>query len=234
MLKCILVDDEIQAIGYLKSLCEKHPEIEIIKAFQDPRKFLTTYRELDFDVVFLDIEMPGMLGTEVARKIENKGIIFTTAYKHFAVDAFELNAVDYLTKPLNEERLRLAIEKAFFWKKHQEKAQVWIDLPTSQGKSHLLTEEIFSIKTSEIDKRDKILFFNNGEEILIKNTSFTLLNELLPAEKFCQINRGEIINLKRVKTFSDFKVHLSNSSGQIEEFVIGDKFKINFLNKMRV
>lgn len=234
MLRCILVDDEIQALGYLRYMCEINPHVEIVKVFQKPEKFLKSKDSLEFDLVFLDIEMPGMKGTEIAKTFSGKGIIFTTAYKHFAADAFELEAIDYLVKPLNQERLNKAIEKALIWRKNQESKGVWIDLPTSLGKAHVIMDDIRFIKTSEIDKRDKVLFMKNSEEILVKNTSFSELLNRLPMSQFCQISRSEIVNIKYISHFTENLLQISLDPDKSIDFTIGEKFKPNFLLKMKI
>lgn len=105
-IKCILLDDELLGLRYLKMLCEQIPEIEVVKSFDNPEKLLKEAADLDFDLCILDIEMPGINGLSVANLLNDKPVIFTTAYKDFAVEAFELDAIDYITKPVKKERLQ--------------------------------------------------------------------------------------------------------------------------------
>ena len=111
-LKCLLLDDELPALSYIKLLCEELPDVEVVKAFNDPEKFLESISTLDFNVCILDIQMPKHSGLEVAQHLKDKLIIFTTAYKEFAAEAFDLNAVDYIRKPLQKDRFEKAILKA--------------------------------------------------------------------------------------------------------------------------
>ena len=111
MLKCLLIDDELLSLKYLQLLCEQLADVEIVKSFVDPEVFLNQYQELDFDFCILDIEMPKMSGLQIADILKDIPVIFVTAYKEYAFDAFELNAVDYLAKPIKLERLSQAIEK---------------------------------------------------------------------------------------------------------------------------
>jgi len=113
-LKCLLLDDELTGLSYLKMLCEQIPELEVVKAFNSPLKFFTELPKLDFDLCILDIEMPEMNGLQVANLLNGRPVIFTTAYKEYAADAFDLNAVDYVRKPLTKERLEKAVKKAFY------------------------------------------------------------------------------------------------------------------------
>ncbi|HMK07155.1 MAG TPA: response regulator, partial [Flavobacterium sp.] len=111
-LKCLLLDDELPGLAYLKMLCGQIPELEIIKAFNDPEKLLAAIPMLDFDLLISDIEMPGIDGLSLANSLKGKLIIFATAYKDYAADAFDMDAVDYITKPIKLERLQKAVLKA--------------------------------------------------------------------------------------------------------------------------
>ncbi|MEC5171612.1 LytR/AlgR family response regulator transcription factor [Chryseobacterium nepalense] len=113
MIKCVILDDELLAISYLKLLCEQIENVEVVKAFNDPNLFLNEIENIDCNVCIVDIEMPGMNGLQVAEHIpDSKKIIFTTAYKEYAAEAFDLNVVDYVRKPIKRERLAQAFEKA--------------------------------------------------------------------------------------------------------------------------
>ncbi|MDR6919338.1 response regulator transcription factor [Chryseobacterium sp. 2987] len=202
MIKCVILDDELLAISYLKLLCEQIDHVEVVKAFNDPKVFLNEIGSIDCNLCILDIEMPGMTGLQVAELIsDSKKIIFTTAYKEYAAEAFDLNVVDYVRKPIKKERLIQAFEKA------KELISVplkkdFIEWNTNIGKTVIFTEQITYIKTSEIDSRDKDIILNDGTAIVLKNLSFKTLLEMLPSKDFAQINKKEIIALSSIKVFS--------------------------------
>jgi two-component SAPR family response regulator len=108
----LLLDDELVGLTYLKMLCEQIPEVDVVKAFNHPEVFLAEVPKLEFDLCILDIEMPGMNGLQIANLLNGKPVIFTTAYKEYAAEAFDLNAVDYVRKPVKKERLQQALLKA--------------------------------------------------------------------------------------------------------------------------
>jgi len=110
-LKCILLDDEIPSLRFLKMLCEQIPGLEVVKTFNDPTVLLSEYRKLSFDFCILDIEMPEFNGFDLAIELKDFPIVFSTAYKQYASEAFDINAVDYMRKPLSLERLQQAIMK---------------------------------------------------------------------------------------------------------------------------
>jgi len=202
MIKCVILDDELLAISYLKLLCEQIDGVEVVKAFNDPEIFLNEIEHIDCHICILDIEMPGINGLRVAERISgSKKIIFTTAYKEYAAEAFDLNVVDYVRKPIKRERLAQAFEKAaeLIQKTHKKD---FIEWNTSIGKTVIFTGQVAYIRTSEIDSRDKDLLLKDGTTIVLKNLNFKKLLEMLPKKDFAQINKKEVIALSSIKAFS--------------------------------
>ncbi|KNY25356.1 LytR/AlgR family response regulator transcription factor [Pseudobacteroides cellulosolvens] len=115
MVKVILVDDERFALDELEFLLKKHQGIEIAATFDDPVTALEEAKNIKFDAAFLDIDMPVINGLNVARELielhSNIKIIFVTAYDDYAVKAFDLNAIDYILKPVDRDRLDRAVER---------------------------------------------------------------------------------------------------------------------------
>jgi len=206
MIKCVILDDELLAISYLKLLCDQIENIEVVKAFNNPKTFLEEIHNIDCDVCILDIEMPGMNGLQVAEFIRDKKIIFTTAYKEYAAEAFDLDVVDYVRKPIKKERLQQAFEKAE--KLGDQKKNRFFEWNTNLGKTRIFINDIIYIKTSEIDSRDKDLKIKNNSEITLKNLSFKNLAELLPGKTFVQINKKEMVNVNFIKIFSSSEIIL--------------------------
>ncbi|MET3538298.1 LytR/AlgR family response regulator transcription factor [Chryseobacterium limigenitum] len=231
MIKCVILDDELLAISYLKLLCEQIENVEVVKAFNDPKIFLNEIEHLDCNLCVLDIEMPGMTGLQVAELIsDSKKIIFTTAYKEYAAEAFDLNVVDYVRKPIKKERLIQAFEKAKELISVPQKKD-FIEWNTNIGKTIIFTEQIAYIKTSEIDSRDKDIILNDGTTIVLKNLSFKSLLEMLPTKDFAQVNKKEIIALSSIKIFSTNEI-ITSISLDGENFIklqIGDTYKSSLL-----
>ena len=154
-LRCLLLDDELPGLTYLKMLCEQLPELEVVKAFNSPDIFLKEVPNLDFDLCILDIEMPAMNGLHVANLLQGKPVIFVTAYKEFAAEAFDLDAIDYVRKPVKKERLQQAIQKASSRISKSSSVKNFIQLNTDKGKALLFFDQVGYIKTSDSDSRDK-------------------------------------------------------------------------------
>lgn len=201
-LKCLLLDDELPGLAYLRLLCDQIPELEIVRAFNDPEVFLNKFRDLEFDLCILDIEMPCVNGIEIAEILKNKLIIFTTAYKEYASDAFDLDAVDYVTKPVRLDRLKQAINKAIQRNIVKENAPGYFRINTDKGNSLIYFDKLVYVQTSEIDSRDKIAFLENGTSMTLKNISFEKLIAYLPSHDFCRVNKKELIAIGKVQHFS--------------------------------
>mgnify|MGYP003604762737 FL=1 len=229
-IKCLLLDDELPGLTYLKMLCEQIPELEIVKVFNNPEKLLAEAPNLDFDLCILDIEMPDLNGMAVANLLENKYIIFTTAYKEFAVEAFEIDAVDYITKPVKKERLEKAVAKVLKRIEKQEQKQ-FISINTNKGKSVLFFDHLLYIKASDTDSRDKVAFLKDGSTLVLKNISYEKLQEKLSKVRFCRINKREIIAVSIVNFFThdEITTNVMLPNGKPLVLSLGLSFKDDFL-----
>ncbi len=235
-LRCLLLDDELSGLSYLKMLCEQIPELEVVKAFNSPLKFLEEMPMLDYDLCILDIEMPEMNGLQVANLLNGRPIIFTTAYKEFAADAFDLNAVDYVRKPLTKERLEKAVSRAAIHIQGISHSKNYIQINTDKGKTLLHFNELIYIRTSEIDSRDKIARLTDGTELTLKNISFERLDKILPTKSFCRINKKELIALKIVRVFSfdEIITSLQSTSGKNLTLNLSETYRKVFLQKVNI
>jgi DNA-binding LytR/AlgR family response regulator len=234
-IRCLLLDDELPGLTFLKMLCEQMDELEVVKAFNSPEILLNEWESLDFDLLITDIEMPGMNGLQVADAIKGKAIIFTTAYKNFAVDAFDRDAVDYVVKPIKPERLLQAVQKVAARMAKPEEVIKQIQLNTDKGKALINTGKIFCMVTSTIDSRDKILFLNDGSKITVKNSSFEKLLEMLPSAEFCRINKKAIIALKHVQFYShdEITADIIYPDGRNFTFPLSEIYRNDFMKRVK-
>ncbi len=234
----MLLDDELTGLAYLKMLCEQLPELEVVKAFNNPEVFLKEIPEIEFDICILDIEMPGINGLQVANLLNGKPVIFVTAYKEYAAEAFDLDAVDYVRKPVSKERLQKAVQKAIEKLSGKEPAtkKNFVQLNTDKGKAILFFDQISYIKTAEIDSRDKIVRLFNGEEFTLKNISFDKIINILPTNNFCRINKKEVISLNAVQYFSfdEITTNLQVEQGKILKLSLSEVYRNEFLKKVNV
>lgn len=235
-LRCLLLDDELPGLAYLKMMCGQIPELDIVKAFNDPEKLLDEMSGLDFDLLISDIEMPGIDGLTLAESVKNKLVIFTTAYKEYAADAFDIDAIDYITKPVKIERLQKAAYKALERLNQQSQTIKSITLNTDKGKAILYFDQIVLIKTSSNDSRDKEVLLLDGSVQVLKNINFDSLLKDLPSKDFIRISKKEIVALKAIKFFSHNEITLSFSdkNGRLLTVIVNETYRPDFLSKVKI
>lgn len=232
----MLLDDELPGLAYLKMLCEQIPHLEVVKAFDNPQVFLDEASSLEFDLCILDVEMPGMNGLQVANLLKGKPVIFATAYKEYAAEAFDLDAVDYIRKPIQKERLEQAVQKALKRMVFSKTPREFIQVNTDKGKTLIYFNQLGYVTTAETDSRDKIAYLKDGTSLFVKNVSFDKLLEMLPGRRFCRINKREIISLDiiRVFTFDEITSNMLSPAGKPLVFTLSEIYRENFLDQVRI
>jgi DNA-binding LytR/AlgR family response regulator len=215
-------------------LCEQIPALDVVKAFNNPETLLTEAPNLEFDLCILDVEMPGVNGLEVARLLKDKPVIFTTAYKEYASDAFDLDAVDYVRKPVQKERLEQAVEKALKRISVKPATRSFIQLNTDKGKTVVFFDQLMYIRSSDTDSRDKIALLSDGSELTMKNISFEKLQSSLPENDFARINKGEIVAIKAIHTFSSDQIttNISSAAGATIKLSLSEIYRKELVAKM--
>lgn len=235
-LKCLLLDDELPSLTYLKMLCEQIPELEVIRVFNRSTLFLKEISQLEFDLCILDIEMPDFNGLKVASALKGKPVIFTTGYNQYAAEAFDLDAIDYVRKPIKLERLQLAVQKAILRTDKGYAPKNYIKLNTDKGKTLIFPDEIGYIRSSETDSRDKVAQMQNSNLILLKNISLARLLEILPLGQFCKINKKELIALRSVHFFSHdvITTNILQPDGKPVVLFLSDTYRKDFVQLVRL
>lgn len=225
----------MQGLTYLKLLCEQIPELEIVRAYNDPDTFLKEFRRIECDLCILDIEMPGLNGLQVTSLLKGKPVIFVTAYKEYALDAFELDAVDYLQKPVQLERLQQAVLKAVKRIESNYTSPKYIQLNTEKGRTIIYFDQLVYIKTSETDSRDKVALMQDNSSLLLKNISFDKLLGILPPGRFCQVNKKEVLALKSVHFFSHtgITLRITGDNGQPVVLSLSEMYRKNFVENIK-
>ena len=203
MMKTILIDDEPLASAMLKELLQKEKDIEIIATCRDGFEGLKAIQELNPDLIFLDIQMPKITGFEMLELIEKPPlVIFTTAFDEYAIKAFDVNALDYLLKPIHPERLEKALQKirnarnidaieATKPKHYATAEQLQRMVVKTNGKIKIIPlEEIYYIESA-----DDYIKINTGEQYFLKHQTMLSCEQQLPANQFIRIHRSFIVNI---------------------------------------
>lgn len=220
-IKCIIIDDEPIAIEYLREYVNIIPELLLIGTYQNAKEALPPIQKQEVDLIFIDIEMPEISGLEFVKTLENApAIIFTTAYPQYAVEGFNLNAVDYLLKPIGLERFKQAIQKV-----HKE-ISIQSGLQPIQNKFIFLKN---GYKSEKIDIQDIIFIAGNKEyatyytksgRTYLKNERLKNLEKDYQPYGFIRIHKSYLINTRYIK-----KIFNNNVEIQGETIPIGRAYR---------
>ncbi len=230
-MKAIIIDDERLARAELKKLLQEFPEVEVIDEAANAEEGIAKIESLHPDLIFLDIQMPGKTGFEMLAQLEKTPqVIFTTAYDEFALKAFEVNALDYLLKPIEPKRLTDAIQKLQSVEVKENRSETDEFINTS-----LLTEldqvfvkdgeKCWFVKLGDIRLFESVgnyakVFFGTNKPLILK--SLNALEERLDEKSFFRANRKHIVNLRMID-----KIEPYFNGGLLVELKGGEKIEVS-------
>ena len=234
---CLAVDDEPLALSILKKYIESVDNLELVESCQNAVQALRLLQQYKVDLIFLDIQMPQIMGTDFIRTLKKSPkIIFTTAYRKYAIQGFELDAVDYLLKPISFERFLKAVNKVL---------QTNIDAPDSPY--HLndsVSESAQAYLFFRVDRKMVKVFLHDisyiegfsdyvkiitASKTLITKQLISTLEETLPKEIFIRIHRSFIISINKINSYNADIIVIGNA-----ELPIGRLFKQNVIRKLQL
>jgi len=209
----IIIDDERLARNELKKMLAHHPEIEIIGEAANADEGLRLINEMNPDLIFLDVQMPVKTGFDLLQELEKlPTVIFTTAYDEYAIRAFEVNALDYLLKPIDPKRLSDAVQKflAIDDKEmlfSENRSEIRLSLSESDQVFVKDGEKCWFVKLAEIRLFESVgnyarVFFGPNKPLILK--SLNSLEERLDPRTFFRANRKHIVNLRMIERVEPF------------------------------
>lgn len=202
MIKAVIVDDERLARKALQSLLDEIPDLEIIAEFENADDALKELPNLNPDLLFLDIQMPGKTGFDLLAELDRiPEVIFTTAYDEYAIKAFEVNALDYLMKPIEEERLKAAVEKVREGIKERKSLSPKETLDEDDQVFLKDGDKCWFVHLRDVSHFESVgnyvrVYFDGNKPLILK--SLNTLDSRLSDRSFFRANRKHIINLKWV------------------------------------
>ena len=202
-LTCMIVDDEPLAVRLLESYVEKTPDLKLLASYTDSITAINAVKEQKPDLLFLDIQMPNIDGMELAHSLPAETrVIFTTAFKEYAFESYEVNALDFLLKPIRYNKFLGSIEKA---RKLFDIQQIAIQ-PKQQPNTVFIRVdgEWRNITVDQITyvngMKDYVLLYLDGEKKpLISHLTMKAVEEMLPSDKFLRIHRSYIVAVDKIK-----------------------------------
>jgi DNA-binding LytR/AlgR family response regulator len=225
-IKCLIIDDEPSSLSVLKNYINKVEFISLIQEFSnaiDAMNFLSKNHEID--LIFLDINMPKISGLSFYKSLQNPPlVIFTTAYSEYAVEAFNVNAVDYLLKPFSFDRFLTAVNKfIYIQSKAQKKEQIEPIFIKSDKKLHkVFPDAIFFIEAYG----DYVKIHLENSFLLTYNTFKNVLSDLPPT--FIKVHKSYAINIKKASSIEGNQVVINQ-----QKIPIGNTYKADFLERFK-
>ena len=232
-LRCLLIDDEPPALKVLASYISSINGLEIAGQCSNAIEALTVLHQKTVDVIFLDIKMPRLLGTDFLKNLSHPPkVIFVTAYREYAVDGFELDAVDYLVKPVSFERFFKAITKLNRSLGREISSLITNDTPSPGAFVYLKVDrdmkKVFVNDIVYIESwKDYIkIFLTDGKSLLAKQ-SISAMENLLSEHKFVRVHRSFMVSLDKISGYNGLSVQLSEL-----EIPIGRLYKQSVMEKL--
>lgn len=231
---CVIVDDEKLARDLLQEYLQQIPNIQIVGEASKGKDAVELIDKLKPDLVFLDVQMPGMTGFDVLEEINHDPfVVFCTAYDQYALKAFEKNAVDYILKPLDQERFRLAVERAIGRMKVDENSvgELLRNLKTenkTQYDSHIFvqkSEKLLNLPVEEIvylEASGDYTILTTKNDQFVSSSGIGKLEEILNPETFIRVHRSTIININNLK---EIEKHFNG--GMVVKMLNGKSFPVS-------
>jgi DNA-binding LytR/AlgR family response regulator len=227
MINAIAIDDEPLALTVIQSLCDKSDSVHLQKTFTQPNEALKHLRKFPVDLIFCDIQMPSMTGINLVKSLQqNTMVIFTTAFSEYAAVSYELNAIDYLLKPINQKRFTQAIAKA-------EEYFDYINKKDQSANKHIFIRADFSLVKIPLADILYIEGFADYLKIHIKDRKTIMaripmknLMEKLPSTDFIRVHRSFILPFSKIEAVRGTTIFIGDAS-----FPIGKTYTDEFFNR---
>ena len=228
-MNCIIVDDEPLAREAMKLMIEEAECLQLVGSFNSAATASDFMEQHVVDLVFLDIQMPGITGIEFARTISKRTlVIFTTAYTEYALDSYEVDAIDYLIKPAEAERFQKAVEKAQSYHSLllQEEKEAIETIVAAEYFFVKAERRYFKVNFSDIlfvEGLKDYVILQSGEQRIITRMSLKAVFGLLPKDSFLRVNKSYIVNTAHIDSFDDNDIFIKSY-----EIAIGNSYRDGF------
>jgi DNA-binding LytR/AlgR family response regulator len=214
LLTCIIIDDEPLAVRLLESFVIKTPDLKLLGSYTDSVEAINAVREQRPQLLFLDIQMPDLNGMELAHMLsEGTKVIFTTAFKEYAYESYEVSALDFLLKPIRYNKFITAVEKAREWfgrsqEHHTDEPVTVASQDTAKPINTVFLKVDGEYRQVALDKilyvcgmKDYVMFYVEGErKPLITHLTMKSVEEMLPASRFLRVHRSYIVALDKIRS----------------------------------
>ncbi|WP_417444425.1 LytR/AlgR family response regulator transcription factor [Joostella sp.] len=217
MYRCLIIDDEELARALIKSYIDKLDFLKLVASFESPLDAMQILKEEAVDLIFLDIQMPNIKGTDFAKLIpKNTKVIFTTAYSEYALEGFELDALDYLLKPISFERFLKAVNKL-------QEQNTTHPLANDENKTITVKSgyDLYKLKVDDIlyiESDSEYVNFYTADKKIMSLQSLKSLEKILNPSVFIRVHRSYLINKNKVTGLKGRFLVISEANIPISDF----------------
>lgn len=232
-MKCIIVDDEPLAIDVIESHIAKLEDVEIVAKCTNALSAFEVVQKQDVDLIFLDIQMPKLTGLDFLKTLQNPPkVIFTTAYRDYAIESYDLNAVDYLLKPISFDRFLKAMSKVYDREIQSPISKEIVEVrPNEDNYIYVKSDKkMVKIKLNEvlyIESLKDYVRIKTQDKMIITHQKISYLEEKLPEDSFTRVHRSFIVATKKVDCYSSAFLEVSG-----KEIPIGRNYKNQVMSKL--
>ncbi|TAF72741.1 MAG: DNA-binding response regulator [Bacteroidetes bacterium] len=229
MIKAIAIDDEPLALKVIQALCDKTDFIQLEKTFTQPTEALKHLRKFPADLIFVDIHMPSMTGIKLVEALEqNTMVIFSTAFSEYAAKSYELNAIDYLLKPISQKRFEQATQKAKefydFIQKKDQTAEKYIFIRADFSLIKIALADILYIE----GLADYLKIHIKDRKTIITRMTMKDMVEKLPSNDFIRVHRSFILPFSKIQAVRNLTIFIEN-----QEIPIGRTYVDEFNSRYK-
>ena len=231
-MNCIIVDDEPLARSEMRSLIAEISSMDVQGEFSNAPSALEFLKDNDVDLIFLDVEMPMVTGLEFAEMLPKKSlIIFTTAYSQYALKSYELEAVDYLLKPIDPQRLEKAIDKAILYTELLSKDTVKNTVESNTADFLFIKAErrFYKISFSDIKFIEGLkdyVVIHTKQQKLITAMNLKTIHQKISGETFIRVSKSYVVNMNYIDSFDNHNIYIEDS-----EIPLGEVYRAEFFTK---
>jgi len=229
MIKCIAVDDEPLALDLLEDNIKQVSFLQLVKRCKNAFEATEVLQKENIDLVFLDIQMPGLTGLQFLKTLSAKPmVIFITAYRKFAHEGFDLDVIDYLVKPVSFERFLKAVNKAseYYNLKNSQQVNQQKDYFFVYAEYTLVKIVINDISHIEGMKDYIKIHLSNSSKPVITRLSMKAMEENLPSNKFARTHKSFIVAVDKIESIRNNKIKLKNAEISLSEHYRDSFFKM--------
>lgn len=236
MISCLLVDDEQSALDILRTFVDKTPFLSLVGSTTNPLEALSLLQSQPVDLVFLDIHMPQLSGLDLLRLVKGRTkVILTTAYSEFAIESFELDALDYLLKPIAFERFLKAAQRAL---------NTSLEASTRWQPVEKIDDDYMFVKTESKGKMTKINFrdimyvegmknyvsINTSDERIVTLLNIKDLEDRLPPQQFMRVHKSYIVSLDKIQALDGNQIMFKGLKAYVP---MGETYRAAFFEALQ-